>query len=74
LRVAVIVELPLALMLPAVAMKVLVVALAAIVTDAGTARAPLFDERAMAVAVEVALDRETVQVDVVLDAKVVGVH
>jgi hypothetical protein len=68
------VALPLVLMLPAVAMKVLVVALAAIVTAAGRVRDALFDERATVVAVEVALERVTVQVDVALDAKVVGVH
>jgi hypothetical protein len=70
----VIVALALVLMLPEVAVKVLVVELAATVTDAGTARAALFDERATVVAVEVVLERVTVQVDAALDAKVVGVH
>jgi hypothetical protein len=72
--VAVIVALPLVLMLPAIAMNVLVVELAAMVTAAGTVRDALFDERATVVAVEVALDRVTVQVEVALEASVVGVH
>jgi hypothetical protein len=70
----VIVALPVVLMLPAVAVKLLLVELAAMVRAVGTAKAALFDERTTVVAVEVVLDSVTVQVDVALDAKVVGVH
>jgi hypothetical protein len=65
---------PLVLILPAVTMKVLVVELAAMVMAAGTVRTALFDERVTVVAVEVVLDSVTVQVDMALDASVVGVH
>jgi hypothetical protein len=68
------VALPLVLMLPAVAVKVLVVELAAMMTAAGTVKVALLEETATVVALDVVLDSVTVQVDVALDAKMVGVH
>jgi hypothetical protein len=73
--VAVIVPLSMVVMVPAVALKVVVVEFGGILTDAGTVRQVLLDERAtVVVPVSDALARVTVQVEVLLEASIVGVH
>jgi hypothetical protein len=62
-------------MVPAVAMKVAVVALAATVSDAGTVKAVLLSESATSVPpVGAGSESVTVQVDDVPDVRVAGVH
>ena len=75
LSVAVTVALPLAEIVPAVAVKVAVVVLAGTLTDAGTVRdALLEDSETEVAAVREALDSVTVQELVALEARVVGEH
>src|SRR5215469_2855110 len=62
-------------MVPAAAVKVAVVALAATVAEAGTVNAALLEERETVVPpVGAALESVTVQVLLALDARVVGAH
>ena len=75
MSVAVMVALPLLEIVPAVAVNVPVMELAATVTEAGTVRLALLDDRETAVPpVGAGLDKVTVQVLVALEASVVGEH
>ena len=73
LRVAVMVAESLEAIVPAVAVKVAVVELAATVTEEGTVRVPLLEDRdTVAPPVGATLDSVTVQVLLALEARVVG--
>ena len=61
-------------MVPAVAVKVAVVELAATVTDAGTVRSALFPDTVTVVAAVGAFDSVTVQVLLAEEFRLVGVH
>ena len=60
--------------MPAAAVKVVVVALAATVTDAGVVSSVLLSDTATVVAVVGALDRVTVQVLLAVEFRLVGVQ
>lgn len=75
LSVAVTVALPFAEIVPAVAVNVPAVELAAMVTDAGTVREELLDARETVVLpLRAALASVTVQVLVALEARLLGEH
>ena len=75
LSVAVIVALPLAAIVPAVALKLAVVAVAGTVTEAGTVRFALLDDNVTVVPpVGAAFDRVTVQVVLAFEARLEAVH
>jgi hypothetical protein len=64
----------LVLTVPALALKVTVVEFAGTLTDAGTVRVALLEDKATAVALEEVLARVTVQVELPFDASVAGTH
>ena len=75
MRVAVTVAVSLVAMVPAVAVKLAEVELAGTVTEAGTVRVALLEDKETVVApVVAAFERVTVQVLLALDARVEGMH